>query len=40
MHNQRNVNGLQIFFELYFNYTGDATVGISKNTKHVFYSSN
>lgn len=36
MHSQRNVNGLQIFFELYFNCTGDATVGISKNAKRMF----
>ena len=35
MRSQRNINRLQILFELHFNYTGDATVGINENAKHM-----
>lgn len=37
---QINANRLQIFFELYVNYTGDATVDINENAKHMVWRNN
>lgn len=40
MPSQINANRLQIFFELYVNYTGDATVDINENAKHMVWRNN